>query len=58
MPIWLRKFTFNKILKHYDEKSESQNKANNNIDISNPDKSNIPRSPKSPPNYVSKGNKK
>jgi hypothetical protein len=25
MPIWLRKFTYNKLLKHYKEKNDSQN---------------------------------
>lgn len=31
MPIWLRKFTFNKIKKYYDEEKEAiQNSSNNN----------------------------
>jgi hypothetical protein len=25
MPIWLRKFTYNKLLRHYKDKNESQN---------------------------------
>jgi len=58
MPIWLRKFTFKKLQQHYDEKAEAQKKANNNINISNPNKSSIPTPPVNPPTYVSKRNKK
>ena len=29
MPIWLRRFTFNEIQKHYDEESKAYNKSNN-----------------------------
>ena len=29
MPIWLRRFTFNEILKYYDEESKAYNKSNN-----------------------------
>ena len=58
MPIWLRKFTFNKIQRHYDDQAEAQKKANNNIDMSKPNKSSVPTPPISPPTYVSKGNKR
>ncbi len=58
MPIWLRKFTFKKIQQYFDEQVEAQKKSNSNIDISNPNKSNIPKPPISAPTYVSKGNKK
>lgn len=58
MPIWLRKFTFKKLQQHYDEKAEAHKKSKSNIDISNPNKRNIPKPPISPPTYVAKRNKK
>ena len=34
MPIWLRKFTFNKIKQYFDEQNEARDKANNIVDNS------------------------
>lgn len=31
MPIWLRKFTYEKIKKHYEDKKEVTDKANNQL---------------------------
>ena len=47
MPIWLRKFTFKTLKNWYDQKAESSSKSKNQIDIANPDKSQIPNSPRS-----------
>jgi hypothetical protein len=67
MPIWLRKFTFNKIKNWYDKKEEAQNASKNQIDLNNPVKANIPKSAftpptnssfKSKPSYVTKASKK
>ena len=60
MPIWLRNFTFKKIVEFYKEQSEANNpKSKNDIDLSNPNKSKLP--PKrtvSPPTYVTKASRK
>lgn len=61
MPIWLRKFTWNKIVDNHNKQMESTSKSQNEIDISNPIKSNIPKEvlqPKQKPNYVTKASKK
>ena len=61
MPIWLRKFTFNKIKQWFDAETESKSKStrkSNEIDLSNPDKSKIPPKQVTPPSYVMKASKK
>jgi hypothetical protein len=61
MPIWLRKFTFNKIKQWFDAESEARTKSTkgaNEIDLSNPDKSKIPPRTVNPPNYIMKASKK
>jgi len=61
MPIWLRKFTFNKIKQWFDAENEKRAKSTkgaNDIDIANPNKSKIPPKQVSPPNYVMKASKK
>jgi hypothetical protein len=64
MPIWLRKFTFNKIREWYDKESDSYKKAGStgtDIDLNNPIKSNIPKEvmkTAQQPNYVTKASKK
>jgi hypothetical protein len=59
MPIWLRKFTFNKLKEWYNKKSEIENKSSNQIDLANPDKSKLPPKPIiNPPTYVTKASKK
>ena len=47
MPIWLRKFTFNKIQKFYTDKSE-QKKDPNRTEV------NLPKGPNIAPNYTTK----
>jgi hypothetical protein len=72
MPIWLRKFSFNKIKEWYDAEAEANKKASQgkqtNIDLNSPNKPNIPKQAFNPPtnksfrkqnpNYVSKASKK
>ena len=59
MPIWLRKFTFKTLKDWYNQKAESSSKSKNQIDIANPDKSQIPNSPTiNPPTYVTKASRK
>lgn len=59
MPIWLRKFTFEKIKEFYDKEREENEKHNNMLknksgkEISRP---NI--APKQPPSYIAKAPKK
>ena len=46
MPIWLRKFTWNKIIAHHNEEVErvkEENNSDSNIDLSKPYKGNIPK---------------
>ncbi len=61
MPIWLRKFTFNKLKNYYSEVEESvkksKNRNNTQIDLNNPTKSHPPKT-FSPPSYISKKTKK
>jgi len=61
MPIWLRKFTFNKLKTFYEEKDSAQKKAakgnNTQIDLNNPT-SPIPSKQIHPPSYVTKKSKK
>jgi len=61
MPIWLRKFTFNKLKNHYDEVEENRKKASKGngtqIDLNNPSTSQPPKTV-SPPSYISKRSQK
>ena len=57
MPIWLRKFIFHNIQEWYTKEAEEQNKINSkinssspgkntrSIDMANPNKSDVPKSP-------------
>ena len=66
MPIWLRKFTFSQIQKHYEDEAAEYEKAQNSgkttlIDSSgNVNKSEFSNATKSitPPTYVTKASKK
>lgn len=65
MPIWLRKFTYKRLEKHYEEvnKQNSSNSSNSstnyNIDMANPDKSLLNNSNVvTPPSYVTQRSKK
>jgi len=62
MPIWLRKFTFNKLKSHYDEVEEGRKKSNRErdtqIDLNNPTNPTQPSKSISPPTYISKRTKK
>lgn len=59
MPIWLRNFTFNSINRYYEDQREAQEKGQNDIDLANPDKSQLPERSKVPvPSYVTKASKK
>ena len=57
MPMWLRKFTFNKILK-FNEDQQKTSKPSDGIDMANPDRKNIPASSISPPSYVTSAGRK
>ncbi len=55
MPIWLRKFTYEKLKKHYEDKKEEQDKVNNQLSNKPPkDKVNQPNIS----NYTAKAPKK
>jgi hypothetical protein len=56
MPIWLRRFTFNKMKEHYDKQNEEKNKVENTLS----NKGNLPRPNITPtkPAYVAKAPKK
>jgi|TARA_R110000796_G_scaffold243233_1_gene365705 hypothetical protein len=61
MPIWLRKFTWNKIIAHHNEEVErvkEENNSDSNIDLSKPYKGNIPKKTISPPSYVTSSSRK
>ena len=72
MPIWLRRFTYQEILDIKNKEKEAnqaaikKSKKGTNIDLANPNKSNIPKqafSPpttksKSPPTYTTRASKK
>ena len=66
MPIWLRKFTFSQIQKHYEEEKEQMEKAQNGgkttlMDSSgNVNKTQAKQATKSitPPTYVTKASRK
>ena len=58
MPIWLRKFTFQKIQEHFDKKNKA-NKPNKGDLASEETKSAASKNRKiSPPSYVTKATKK
>ena len=63
MPLWLRKFTFNKIKGWYDQQAKAQEIANTGdkttIDLFNPDKSKLPdiSKRKQSPSYSTKMSK-
>ena len=61
MPMWLRKFTWNRMVSHHNEKNAAEKKANtsaNDIDMANPNKNKIPGQTISPPSYVTKASRK
>tara|TARA_R110001592_G_scaffold311036_1_gene585763 strand:- start:2946 stop:3173 length:228 start_codon:yes stop_codon:yes gene_type:complete len=75
MPIWLRKFTYQQIYEAKQAEADSYKNSGNkgkgtNIDLNNPSKANIPKSPFNPPtnkgsnkkqsqpNYITKASKK
>ena len=66
MPIWLRKFTFSQIQKHYDDEKEANEKIQNGgkttlMDSSgNVNKAEFNKAPKpiTPPSYITKASKK
>tara|TARA_R100000908_G_C3753232_1_gene147643 strand:- start:2222 stop:2446 length:225 start_codon:yes stop_codon:yes gene_type:complete len=74
MPLWLRKFTYKQIYEAKQAEADAYKKTNKgkgtNIDLNNPSKSNIPKSPFNPPtnksfqkptpspNYIAKASKK
>tara|TARA_R110000822_G_scaffold272247_1_gene394808 strand:- start:59 stop:379 length:321 start_codon:yes stop_codon:yes gene_type:complete len=64
MPLWLRKFTFNKIQSYYSEEAESKNNSTSkgtNFDLNSTPQPNIPKQafqPKSTPSYVTKKSRK
>lgn len=51
MPIWLRKFTFNKIKEFYDKQNEEVNKQNQQI---NPNSKELIHKPNINPTYSTK----
>ena len=61
MPIWLRKFTFNKLNSFYDEQKEANKKSskgnNTQIDLNNPTTP-VPSKQIQPPSYITKRAKK
>ena len=64
MPIWLRKFTYNKIVESKQKEADSykgqtsSKKDTTAIDLANPDKSKLPSNSIKPPSYVTKASKK
>jgi hypothetical protein len=66
MPIWLRKFTFSQIKKHYEDEKEANEKAQNSgkttlMDSSgNVNKSEFSKAAQhiTPPSYITKASKK
>jgi|TARA_R110000787_G_scaffold60662_1_gene137510 hypothetical protein len=59
MPIWLRRFTFNKIQSYFNEQAEEHKKATKgkgtSIDLNNPSSNpNVSPTTISPPSYVTK----
>jgi len=61
MPMWLRRFTWNRIVSFHNEQNEANRKASqsaNDIDMENPNKKKIPGQTISPPSYVTKASRK
>lgn len=62
MPIWLRKFVFNKILEHYDsENNKTNNNVQKSIDVMKSTgftKENLNTKKTTPPTYITKASKK
>ena len=64
MPIWLRKFTYSSIVEIKQQESDAQNGVTSSqsnttsIDLDNPDKSKLPNTKITPPNYVTRTSKK
>ncbi len=64
MPIWLRKFIYNKIVEEKDKENErnqtkTKGKKTTNIDLNNPSKAkDIPKYPSVKPDYSTKASKK
>ena len=61
MPIWLRKFTWSKIVDHHNgeaERAKEKNNSDSNIDLSKPYKGNTPKRTISPPSYVTSSSRK
>lgn len=62
MPVWLRKFTFEKLKEHYEKQQEAINKQQNMLkntpskDIARPDVA--PKKPTQTPTYTAKVPKK
>jgi hypothetical protein len=59
MPIWLRRFTFNKMKEHYDKQNEEKNKVENTL-ANKGNKNELPRPNIAPtkPTYVAKAPRK
>jgi len=57
MPIWLRKFTFNKIKEHYDKQNEEAEKQQNMLNNKKNSSKEIAR-PNISPTYTTKAPKK
>lgn len=61
MPIWLRNFTYNKIVETKQKEADvvkKSSQSSDQIDLANPDKSKLPPNTITPPSYVTKASKK
>lgn len=64
MPIWLRKFTYSQILEVKKREAEAYKKASSpqgnktKVDLTNPDKNQLPQNTITPPSYITKASKK
>ncbi len=61
MPIWLRNFTYNKIVETKQKEADivkKSSQSSDQIDLANPDKSKLPPNTIKPPSYVTKASKK
>jgi len=61
MPIWLRNFTYNKIVEVKQKEADvikKSSQSSDQIDLANPDKSKLPPNTIKPPSYVTKASKK
>jgi len=57
MPVWLRRFTFNKIKEYFDKQNEDAEKQQNMLKNKNSSNKEISR-PNIPPTYITKAPKK